>query len=60
MANYWDGTAGGKHSTPAAQTVYVRVRLTLDAGVDAEDVIDNMDYEFRYPGILDSEVVDSE
>jgi len=42
----------------SAQTVEVVVRLYIDKTVDVNEVLQEMDYTFKYPGILATEIVD--
>ena len=42
----------------SAQTVEVVVRLYIDKNVDVTEVLQEMDYSFKYPGILATEIVD--
>jgi hypothetical protein len=42
----------------SAQTVEVIVRLYIDKNVDVTEVLQEMDYSFKYPGILATEIVD--
>jgi hypothetical protein len=42
----------------SAQTVEVIVRLYIDKTADVTEVLQEMDYSFKYPGILATEIVD--
>jgi hypothetical protein len=42
----------------SAQTVEVVVRLYIDKTADVTEVLQEMDYTFKYPGILATEIVD--
>lgn len=42
----------------SAQTVEVIVRLYIEKDADVTEVLQEMDYSFKYPGILATEIVD--
>ena len=42
----------------SAQTVEIVVRLYIDKDADVNEVVQEMDYSFKYPGILATEIVD--
>jgi len=42
----------------SAQTVEVIVRLYIEKDADVNEVLQEMDYSFIYPGILATEIVD--
>jgi len=42
----------------SAQTVEVIVRLYIEKDADVNEVLQEMDYSFKYPGILATEIVD--
>lgn len=39
-------------------TVYVLVRVKIDPDVDPYEVIQEVDYDFKGDGIIDSEIID--
>ena len=42
----------------SAQTVEIIVRLKIREGVDIQDVINDMNYDFEHGDILSTEVID--
>ena len=40
------------------RTIEIVVRLTLKEGADVQEVVSEMDYEFRHSDIEDTEIVD--
>ncbi len=38
--------------------IEIVVRLTIDEDADVQEVVSEMDYEFRHPAIKDMEIVD--
>jgi hypothetical protein len=41
---------------PLNQIIYVVVKIEVTATADQEDVLSNMDYDFRHPDIVDTEI----
>lgn len=41
-------------------TIYVTVVLRCRAGCDAREVIEDLDYHFDHPAIIDTEILDSQ
>lgn len=41
----------------ASKTLEVTVKITVDESVDVNDMVSEMEYEFKYPGIVDTEIV---
>jgi hypothetical protein len=39
------------------QVVYLVVRVELEDTVDLEDFVENVDYDFSYPGVEDTEII---
>lgn len=39
------------------KTVYVAVAVRVEDNVDVQEFINNTDYDFDYPGVVDTEII---
>lgn len=43
-----------------SKVLYVKVRVVVEDTVDTIDFTQNVDYDFSYPGVVDTEIVEVE
>lgn len=41
-----------------SRTIEIVVRIDIDEDADVQEVVQEMDYEFRHPAIVDTEIVE--